>query len=51
MAVLSNGIPTFYCDSGWKGIIGNTKPRGKKKRPIVDVTSTALGNDEMAVSE
>jgi hypothetical protein len=35
--------------SSWRVITVRTKPRGRKVRPITDVTSTTLGKEEMAV--
>jgi hypothetical protein len=33
--------------SKWRVITTRTEPWGRKARPIIDVTSTALGKEEM----
>jgi hypothetical protein len=35
--------------SGWGVTTLRTEPRGRDTRPIIDVTNTALGKEEMAV--
>jgi hypothetical protein len=35
--------------SNWRVVTGRTEPRGRKARPITDVTITVLGKEEMAV--
>jgi hypothetical protein len=33
----------------WRVITGRTEPRGRKARPITDITNTALGKEEIVV--